>query len=49
MILIDRARSLVHWSDGKQSKIRMQDYGGKIGGNKIGNSGNSGNSGGNRG
>jgi hypothetical protein len=42
MILIDRARSLVHWCDGQQSKIRMQEPRGKISGNKLGNSGNRG-------
>jgi hypothetical protein len=36
MILADRARSLVHWSDGEQSKIRMQEPRAKISGRKIG-------------
>ena len=39
MILIDRARSLVHWCDAQWSKIRMRGSRGKIGGRKIGNSG----------
>jgi hypothetical protein len=38
MILIDRARSLVHWCDGQRSKIRMQDSKGKISGRKTRNS-----------
>jgi hypothetical protein len=39
MILIARARSLVHWCDGEQNKIRMQQRRVKISGSKIGNSG----------
>ena len=40
MILTVRARLLVHWFDGQQSKIRMQESRVKISGSKIGNSGN---------
>jgi hypothetical protein len=42
MILIDRARLLVRWSDGEQSMIRMQEPGGEISVSKIGNRGNRG-------
>jgi hypothetical protein len=42
MILTVRARWLVQWCDGEQSKIRMQDSGGQISSNKIGNGGNKG-------
>jgi hypothetical protein len=45
MILIDRARLLVRWSDGEQSKIRMQETRGKISGSKICHSGNGGGNG----
>jgi hypothetical protein len=38
----NRARSLVRWCDGEQSKIRMHECGVKISGRKIGNSGNRG-------
>jgi hypothetical protein len=40
-IQLDKTYSqLVHWCDGEQSKIRMQETRGKISGNKIDNSGN---------
>jgi hypothetical protein len=45
MILTDRARSLVHWCDGEQSKIRMQETEGKISRRKIGDSGKEGRNG----
>jgi hypothetical protein len=37
MILTDRARSLVHWSDGQWSKIRMQEPTVKIRSRNISN------------
>jgi hypothetical protein len=39
MILTARARSLVHWCDGQQSKIRMQDSRVMMSGTKIGDGG----------
>jgi hypothetical protein len=39
MILTVRARSLVHWSDGQESKIRMQDSRVEMSGMSISNSG----------
>src|SRR5262249_34442094 len=42
MILTDRARSLVHWCDGEQSKLRMQEPKVEISRSKIGNSGSTG-------
>ena len=41
MILTYRARSLVHWSDGEHSKIRMRDTRVKISSSKIDNNGES--------
>jgi drug/metabolite transporter (DMT)-like permease len=39
MILTDRARSLVHWCDGQESKIRMRDSRVEMSGMSISNSG----------